>query len=522
MSDPNPASSSAAEAPAPEVNHEKEELEKAIIAQGVVVRGLKEQKAPKEEVDAAVAKLLELKAELADLSGAAAGTGKFSLKTPKGTRDKDPIQMKIREQVFSKITEAFKRHGAVAIDTPVFELKETLTGKYGEDSKLIYDLKDQGGEICSLRYDLTVPFARYVAMNKIKAMKRYHIAQVYRRDQPAMTRGRYREFYQCDFDIAGEYDPMIPDAECLRIAAEVLSSVDIGDFTIKVNSRKLLDGMFEVCGVPEDKFRTICSAVDKLDKEPWDKVRHEMVDQKGLDPPAADRIGEFVGKKAEGEGNIALVAELQKSSLAGSKRAQEGLSDLALLFEYCQLFGMLDKVSFDLSLARGLDYYTGVIYEAIIKGGQVGSVVGGGRYDDLVGMFDPKGRKVPCVGVSFGVERIFAVMEERAKNAAKQVHAVDTEVLVASGQKNLLKDRMVLCKELWDAGIKAEIVHKANPKLLTQFQYCEQNGINLIAIIGESELKEGTVTLRDMSTRAEDKIPRAQLVDTIRQRLAQK
>jgi len=144
--------------------------------------------------------------------------------------------------------------------------QEVLTGKYGEDSKLIYDLKDQGGEILSMRYDLTVPLARYLAMNKISSIKRYHIAKVYRRDNPAMTKGRYREFYQCDFDIAGTYDPMLADAECVKIVSEILDTLDIGEYVIKLNHRQLLDGMFQACGVPADSFRTICSAVDKLDK----------------------------------------------------------------------------------------------------------------------------------------------------------------------------------------------------------------------------------------------------------------
>lgn len=153
-------------------------------------------------------------------------------------------------------------------DSPVFELKETLTGKYGEDSKLIYDLADQGGEICSLRYDLTVPFARFCAQNAIQNIKRYQIAKVYRRDQPAMTKGRMREFYQCDIDIAGVYDPMLPDAEVLRIVKEVFEELPEwkGKYTIKLNHRKILDGIFQICGVPEDKIRTISSAVDKLDK----------------------------------------------------------------------------------------------------------------------------------------------------------------------------------------------------------------------------------------------------------------
>lgn len=152
--------------------------------------------------------------------------------------------------------------------SPVFELKEILAGKYGEDSKLIYDLADQGGEICSLRYDLTVPFARWLATNSsIQSIKRYHIAKVYRRDQPAMTKGRMREFYQCDFDIAGVYDPMLPDAEILRITCEIFEGLGWkGNYTIKINHRKILDGIFTVCGVPADKVRTISSAVDKLDK----------------------------------------------------------------------------------------------------------------------------------------------------------------------------------------------------------------------------------------------------------------
>merc|ERR1719273_3053309 len=148
----------------------------------------------------------------------------------------------------------FKIHGAVTIDTPVFELKEVLTGKYGEDSKLIYDLKDQGGEILALRYDLTVPFARDVAMNKVEKIKRYQIAKVYRRDNPSMSRGRYREFYQCDFDIAGQYDEMLPDAECIKIVKEILSSLNLGQFVIKINHRKILDGIFELCGVPSAMF----------------------------------------------------------------------------------------------------------------------------------------------------------------------------------------------------------------------------------------------------------------------------
>ncbi|KAF6728509.1 Histidine--tRNA ligase, cytoplasmic [Oryzias melastigma] len=337
---------------------DRAQIQEHIKTQGELVRRLKAEKASKEQIDEEVAKLLQLKAQLGE-----DGKHQFVLKTPKGTRDYNPKQMAIREKVFNTIISCFKRHGAETIDTPVFELKETLTGKYGEDSKLIYDLKDQGGELLSLRYDLTVPFARYLAMNKITNIKRYHIAKVYRRDNPAMTRGRYREFYQCDFDIAGQYDAMIPDAECLKIVHEILSELQLGEFCIKVNDRRILDGMFAVCGVPDEKFRTICSTVDKLDKMSWEDVKKEMVNEKGLSEEAADQIGEYVSM----QGGMDLAERLlQDQKMCQSKQACAGLSDIKLLFSYLQLFQVTDKVVFDLSLARGLDYYTGIIYEAVL------------------------------------------------------------------------------------------------------------------------------------------------------------
>uniref|UniRef100_A0A674MXJ9 histidine--tRNA ligase n=1 Tax=Takifugu rubripes TaxID=31033 RepID=A0A674MXJ9_TAKRU len=426
--------------------------------------------------------------------------------------------MAIREKVFNTIVSCFKRHGAETIDTPVFELKETLTGKYGEDSKLIYDLKDQGGELLSLRYDLTVPFARYLAMNKITNIKRYHIAKVYRRDNPAMTRGRYREFYQCDFDIAGQYDAMIPDAECLKIVHEILSELDLGDFRIKVNDRRILDGMFAVCGVPDNMFRTICSTVDKLDKLPWEAVKNEMVNEKGLSEEAADQIGVYVGM----QGGMDLAERLlQDQKMCQSTQACAGLTDIKLLFSYLQLFQVTDKVVFDLSLARGLDYYTGIIYEAILTQAgvapecvTVGSVAGGGRYDGLVGMFDPKGRKVPCVGVSIGIERIFSIMEQKAE----KIRTTEVQVMVAAAQKNLLEERLRLITELWNAGIKAELMYKKSPKLLSQLQHCEESGIPLVAILGEQELKNGVVKLRNVATRDEVDISRADLIAEIKKR----
>lgn len=372
----------------------------------------------------------------------------------------------------------------------MFELKEILSGKYGEDSKLIYDLADQGGEICSLRYDLTVPFARWLAMNpSIQNIKRYHIAKVYRRDQPAMKKGRMREFYQCDFDIAGNYDPMLPDAEILRILCEVFKGLGWeGSYTIKINHRGILDGVFEVCGVPKDKIRTISSAVDKLDKSPWEEVRKEMTEEKGLDGEIADRIWEFVQKK----GGREILSELMADEkLKENKSMMKGMEDMDLLFTYLDAFGVLDKTEFNLSLARGLDYYTGLIFEVVTEGSAppsapeqkppraakkeksndldedrsndpsigVGSIAAGGRYDELVGMFSGKAQ-IPCVGLSLGVDRIFSITKARmqADKGAPSVRTNEVDVFVMAfggkGFTGLLKERLDICRTLWDAGIK--------------------------------------------------------------------
>uniref|UniRef100_A0A4X1SH09 Histidine--tRNA ligase, cytoplasmic n=1 Tax=Sus scrofa TaxID=9823 RepID=A0A4X1SH09_PIG len=329
-----------------------------------------------------------------------------------------------------------------------------------------------------------------------------------------------------DFDIAGQFDPMIPDAECLKIMCEILSSLQIGDFLVKVNDRRILDGLFAICGVPDTKFRTICSSVDKLDKMSWEEVKNEMVGEKGLAPEVADRIGDYVQQ----HGGVSLVEQLlQDPKLSQNKQALEGLGDLKLLFEYLTLFGVADKISFDLSLARGLDYYTGVIYEVLLQppaqAGEeplgVGSVAAGGRYDGLVGMFDPKGRKVPCVGLSIGVERIFSIVEQRLEALEEKVRTTETQVLVASAQKKLLEERLKLVSELWDAGIKAELLYKKNPKLLNQLQYCEEAGIPLVAIIGEQELKDGVVKLRSVTSREEVDVRREDLVEEIKRRTSQ-
>ena len=445
-------------------------------------------------------------------------------KIAKGARDFLPEQMAIREKAFATIINVFKRHGAVSIDTPVFELRETLTGKYGEDSKLIYDLADQGGEALSLRYDLTVPFARYVALNNTGNIKRYHIARVYRRDQPQMNRGRFREFFQCDFDIAGTYPSMVPDAEVLKVLTEALTQLDLGEFVVKLNHRGILDGMMDVCGVPPQKFRPICSAIDKLDKEPWEEVRREMVEDKGLDGAAADRIGEIVALKGSpGE----LLARLQNpvtpllKAVAAHPQVAKAMGEMETLFGFLGAMDALGDISFDLSLARGLDYYTGLIYEAVLVGAGVGSIAAGGRYDGLVGMFS--GKDVPAIGMSVGIERIFSILEARMRAKAeaegKALRSTETQVLVASIGSGLQTRRMEVCSRLWSAGIKAEFGFKTNPKMGDQLNYTLEQGIPYMVLFGEDEIEAGQVKIKDMAAKEETAIPLGSLVEELQRRL---
>lgn len=440
-------------------------------------------------------------------------------KIPKGTRDFAREKMTVREEAFSVIKKVFKRHGSTALDTPVFELRETLMGKYGEDSKLIYDLADQGGELCSLRYDLTVPFARYMAMNGITSMKRYHIGKVYRRENP--SHGRYREFYQCDFDIAGQQIRMGPDAEVVKVLTELLDELDIGDYEVKLNHRVLLDGMLEICGVPPEKFRTICSSIDKLDKLPYEQIKKEMVNEKGLTEETADKIGIFLKDKG------APFEVLYKLKREGSKFLEHigsvlALNDLEILFEVLADCKCLGKIVFDLSLARGLDYYTGVIFEAVFKGTtQVGTIGAGGRYDNLIGQFGT--RQVPAVGMSLGIERVLAIMEQQRlqEDGKRLARATETQVLVSilgdPDQRVNLREAMKLTSELWGAELKADyMVNKRMQKLIER---ATESRIPYMVIQGDKERNEGKVVLKDTEANQQGSIDRDKVVEELTKRL---
>ncbi|CAL5443584.1 unnamed protein product [Camellia sinensis] len=451
-------------------------------------------------------------------------------KLPKGTRDFAKEQMAIREKAFSIIAQVFKRHGAMALDTPAFELRETLMGKYGEDSKLIYDLADQikkvGHDMMLKRKGIGFNSDKsHIKCQEIQLLWKYHgqggelcslryqIAKVYRRDNP--SKGRYREFYQCDFDIAGQYEAMGPDFEVIKVMTELLDELNIGDYEIKLNHRKLLDGMLDICGVPPEKFRTICSSIDKLDKQSFEQVKKEMVEEKGLIVETVDQIGTFVKERGH---PLELLSKLKQegSKFLENQGSLVALNELEILFKALEKSKCIDKVVFDLSLARGLDYYTGVIFEAVFKGAtQVGSIAAGGRYDNLIGMFGTK--QVPAVGVSLGIERVFTIMEQLQKDQNQATRATETQVLVG-----ILGDDLSvaaeLVSELWSARLKAEYI--VSKRMLKLIERAKTSRIPWMVIVGERELNEGVVKLKDVEAAKEEEIRRDVLVEVLQRRLS--
>jgi histidyl-tRNA synthetase len=409
------------------------------------------------------------------------------------------------------------------VETPIFELKDVLVSKYGEEgAKLIYELADQGGEATALRYDLTVPFARYMAQNGLQHLKRFSIGPVFRRDQPAIAKGRYRQFYQCDFDIAGEVDRPMGDAECLAVVGSIFNALDLPPVTIKVNHRGLLEAMFTLCKIDLEQvgFAAVCSAIDKLDKEPWCAVRSEMVNEKGVPEEAADALEPLVARN--GPLLETLRAWRDEGVFTGAEQGVAALDEMIAMAEYLEvLLPGSDKVKMqaDLSLARGLDYYTGVIFEATVDPSLgVGSIAGGGRYDNLIGMFS--GRQVPSVGFALGIERIFTLIGSRTT-----VRESPTLVYVAAIGDNLVRDRLQIVADLCAADIPAETLLKPNPKIQTQLKKAQTLGAPVAIIIGVDELAAGVVKVKalgvdDASPLKEQEVPRNKMVETVRNVLA--
>ncbi len=430
---------------------------------------------------------------------------------PKGTRDFSPPEMIRRNYIFDSIRQIFQLYGYQPIETPALENLSTLLGKYGEEGdRLIFKILNSGDflqpvqtstinfqnfrEITpyiaekGLRYDLTVPFARYVVQNKNDItfpFKRYQVQPVWRADRP--QKGRYREFFQCDVDVIGS-DSLLNEIELILIVDEVFAGLGI-KVNIKINNRKILAGIAEVIGYP-DKLTEITVAIDKLDKTNSESVTAELI-AKGVPEDAISKLMPvfmFSGKLKE---KFLLTTNFLKNSNIG----QKGLEELSYLFKYLKELNIRSKFEWDITLARGLNYYTGAIIEVKSNDVQIGSLCGGGRYDDLTGIFGLPG--VSGVGISFGADRIYDVMEEL--NLFPENLGSTTKVLFINFGPDEEKYCMPVISEIRKSGISAEI-YPDSVKMKKQLDYANKKNIPFVILIGENEIKSGVLTVKDMRT----------------------
>jgi len=438
---------------------------------------------------------------------------------PKGTRDFLPLDVAKRSYLFSVIRSVYEKHGFLPIETPSFELSSTLMGKYGEEGdRLIFRLLNSGDKMKkadlqaleagnlpkfasslsekALRYDLTVPFARFVAQHQNDItfpFKRYQIQAVWRADRP--QHGRYQEFYQCDGDSIGS-DSLLNEVEFIQIIDSVLTQLAIPSFTIKINNRKILSGIAEVCGEAHHLI-PITVALDKMDKIGSAGVIAEL-ESKGLSQGAIDKISPLFSLKGTPEEQLRLMENYLSNSVVGLK----GIDELRYVFETIAAIGVQQaKIEFDVTLARGLNYYTGAIFEVKVDNINMGSICGGGRYDDLTATFGLSG--VSGVGISFGADRIYDVLEE-LNLFPKNVSLSLSVLFVNLGHKESLVS-MQLAKELRSNDIDCEVYPSA-AKLQKQLKYANERGCTWVVIIGEEELKNQQLSLKNMESGEQFKI----------------
>ena len=409
----------------------------------------------------------------------------------KGARDFLPEQMLYREYIMNIMRTTFKKYGYVPIETPAIEYLDVLTGKYGEDAdRLIYKLNYKIGtkDEAALHYDLTVPFSRMMAMNNDLPIpfKRYQMQPVWRADRPQPHQGRFREFYQCDVDCVGA-DTMLIEAELVAITYEVLYALHIPDFLIKINNRKILNGITQFVGLDTSYVSDVCIAIDKLDKVDWQEVEKELL-QKNI---PANSINSLQGLLTN---NINL--QNLKTTLQDIEIVQEGIKEIEEIFYYLNLLGVPEQYyTFDISLARGLDYYTGPIFETKLpKHPHIGSLNGGGRYNGLIASFG--GKDLPAVGTSLGLDRIFTAMQQLD---LLQNTATSTKVLVGNFGVETLEASLQLVTALRKHHVNTEF-YPENAKLKKQFSYCDKKKIPFMCIIGETELQANKATLKNMQT----------------------
>ena len=442
---------------------------------------------------------------------------------PKGTRDFSPVEMAKRNYIFDTIRQVYALYGFQQIETPAMENLSTLMGKYGEEGdKLLFKILNSGdflhgmtadevantstlklaAKFCEkgLRYDLTVPFARYVVQHREELalpFKRYQIQPVWRADRP--QKGRYREFYQCDADVVGS-DSLLNEVELMQIVDTVFTKFGVR-VCIKMNNRKILSGIAELIG-QADKIVDITVAIDKLDKIGLDAVNAELAEV-GIPAEAIDKLQPIISLSGTNDEKLATMRQVLKDSEVGLKGVEE------MEYILSKLHGLHNAVELDLTLARGLNYYTGAIFEVKALDVQIGSITGGGRYDNLTGIFGMPG--LSGVGISFGADRIFDVLNQLNLYPKEAVNA--TQVLFVNFGEAETDFCLPLLAQLRAAGVRAEIYPDA-AKMKKQMSYANAKAIPFVAIVGENEMAEGKVMLKDMTTGEQHLLTPEELVES--------
>ena len=438
---------------------------------------------------------------------------------PRGTRDFGPDQMFNRNFIIGKIRQVFERYGFQPLETPSMENLSILMGKYGDEGdQLLFKILNSGDFLAKttdadyregsktftrvisnkgLRYDLTVPFARYVVMHQNEIafpFKRYQIQPVWRADNP--QRGRYREFYQCDADIIGT-ESIVSDLEIIWLIHDVFKELGLEDFVLKINNRKVLTAVSELIG-EKGKEDILCVAIDKLDKIGRDAVIVELK-SKGFDDTSCEALIPILDLQGSNEEKLSAISGLMERL---DESSRNGLADLQFLLENASLKKDLQlKLDFDISLARGLSYYTGTIFEVKPTTVKMGSITGGGRYDDLTGIFGLPG--VSGTGISFGIDRIYEVMNDLKLFPVNQESA--TRVLITNFGSETLTFSLELLNHLRAGGVNSELYPDAS-KMKKQFAYANKRGIPYVAVIGPDEVENKHVTLKNMVTGTQEKL----------------
>ncbi len=445
---------------------------------------------------------------------------------PKGTRDYSPEIMVKRNYIFDTIKGVFKLYGYMTLETTAMENLSTLMGKYGEEGdKLLFKILNSGDFIGNipdaellernslkltnkisekgLRYDLTVPFARFVVQHQNELtfpFKRYQIQPVWRADRP--QKGRYREFYQCDVDVVGS-DSLLHEVELIQMVDEVYRRLKI-NVRLLINNRKILAGIAEVIGYP-NQLTDITVAIDKMDKIGLEQVNAELR-EKGLTEEAIGRLQPILLLEGSNEEKLEKLREILKDSAVGLK----GVEELNIVFDYLHNLEITTEIKLDLTLARGLSYYTGAIFEVKALDTQMGSITGGGRYDDLTGIFGLK--NMSGVGISFGADRIFDVMSQL--DLFPEDNTTTTKLLFVNFGPKEEKYCLPLLKQLRNEGINAEIYPEA-AKMKKQMTYADKKGIPFVALVGESEMQAGRVALKNMKTGEQTDVSLEELISLI-------